>query len=342
MTLRRALIVPVVALVLAAAPARAADPASLLSYKSPSLEAARAQALDWLTALGKTDAATRAAFDALWQPGERPMLDRVADTLGLGNADAAQVLAGARNPNSRAPLDLPTLVRDKQQPLFFRANLTLAYAKALSGRRAFEPSLEALRTVKASEVIDPAAYYFHRAVAEYSLRLRDEARRSIAGLGDVTDAPARYRALGELMAHHMDNWKDRDLGWIADSMGNISRRLDLGWGGEQTQKLQRDVLAALDDLIREPPPGPEGGPDPRRRPDGAPQPGSAAPNPGPRPPIPGKGIVDAKDLIVKAENWGLLPEKVRANVRIQMIRTLPPAERQAIEEYFKRLSRTEP
>jgi hypothetical protein len=333
MTTCRTLLVPAVAIFLVAVPARAAEPENLLAYRSPSLEAARAQALDWLTALGKTDAATRAAFDALWQPGDRCILDRVADTLGLGNPDAAQVLAEARNPNSRAPLDLPALVRDKQQPAFFRANLTLAYAKALSGRRVFECSLAALHTVKASEVIDPAAYYFHRAVAEYALRLRDEARRSIAGLGDVSDAPDRYRALGEMMEQHMASWKDRDLGWIADTMGNIGRRLDLGWGGDQTQQLQRDVLAALDDLIRE------------RRPDGTPRPGGTPSRPGPdgpRPPIPGNGVVDDKDLINKAENWGRLPEKERASARIQMIRTLPVEQRQAIEEYHKRLSRNEP
>jgi len=335
-----------VTIVLAAMPVRAADPANLLAYRSPSLEAARAQALDWLTSAGKTDAATRAAFDAIWQPGDRPILDRLADTLALGNADAAQVLAEARNPNSRAPRDLPALVRDKQQPVFFRANLTLAYAKALSGRRVYERSLEALRTVKVSEVIDPAAYYFHRAVAEYALRLRDEARRSIAGLADVVDAPERYRALGEMMAHHMAGWKDRDLGWIADTMGNIGRRLDLGWGDEVTQKMQRDVLAALDDLIREPPPAPPSPSDnnpsdpdaQRRRPDWRPDPGPD----GPRPPVTGRGIVDDKDLVNKAANWGPLPEKERTSAKIQMIRTLPVTQRQAIEEYQKRLSRNEP
>jgi hypothetical protein len=332
----------VLAIFLAAAPVRAADPANLLCYRSPSLEAARAQALDWLTAAGKTDAATRAAFDALWQPGDRPILDRLADTLALGNADAAQVLAEARNPKTPAPRELPALVRDKQQPVFFRANLALAYAKAVSGRRVYERSLEALRTVKAADVIDPAAYYFHRAVAEYALRLRDDARRSIAGLDDVVDAPERYRALGELMTHYMANWKDRDLGWIADTMGNIGRRLDLGWGDDLTQKMQRDVLAALDDLIREPPPPPPGPGG-----DGEPLPG-ARPVPtdpgrdGPKPPVTGKGLVDPKDLVNKAANWGPLPEKERTSAKIQMIRTLPVMQRQAIEDYQKRLGCNEP
>jgi hypothetical protein len=333
--------------VLAVGSLRAADPVSLLTAQTPTLEAARDQALAWLTAIGKNEGVTRAAFDGLWQPGDRPILDRIADTLALGNADAARLLAEARDPNAPAPLELPDLIRDKKQPIFFRANLALAYAKVLSGRRVFESSLAALRTVKASEVIDPAVYHYHRAVAEYALRLRDDARRSVARLGDVSNAPERYRALAELMRQNMNGWKDRDLGWIADSMGNIGRRLDLGWGGPTTRKMQRDVIAALDDLIREleppPPPfGPPGDPGDDPSPPGPPRPGPWQPIPGPdgpRPPVTGSGIVTDQELANQAKNWGSLPPKQRASVMAQLARTLPGSQRQELEDYSKKLGR---
>ena len=49
----------------------------------------------------------------------------------------------------------------------------------------------------------------------------------------------------------MQTWKDKDLGAVARKMDNIERRLDLARGGPQTQKLQREVVARLDELIKE-------------------------------------------------------------------------------------------
>lgn len=330
-----------------AVPVRAEEqtPASLLMLRSPSLESARMQALDWLTQAGKTDAATRRAFDALWQPGERTILDRVADTLALGDGRAADQLAQARDVNASAPTAAPALLRDKDQPVFFRANLALAYAKALSGRRVYEESLDALRSIKASEVVDPAAYHFHRAVAEYSLRQREAARRSLAGLGDVADAPERYRATGELMLQQMQVWKDRDLGWIADTMDGIGRRLDLGRGGPQTRKMQRDVIAALDDLIRqlEPhgplDPNPRDPNDPSEPKEPGPRRRPAPPGPNPQPVERGEGKVDDRDLRNTARNWGNLPEKERVSAKVELTRSLPAQHRDAMENYIKKLGR---
>ena len=42
-----------------------------------------------------------------------------------------------------------------------------------------------------------------------------------------------------------------DLGWIARKMDNIQRRLDLQRGGKHTQKMQKEVLVRLDEMIKE-------------------------------------------------------------------------------------------
>src|SRR5436189_79973 len=98
----------------------------------------------------------------------------LAGPLVLGSPAAAQ-----------APKKAP------REPVFFRANLALAYAKALSNRRVYEEALDALKTVKAEQLVDPAAYFFHKAVAEHALILKDDASRSIARLLDeVPEAPA--------------------------------------------------------------------------------------------------------------------------------------------------------
>jgi hypothetical protein len=54
-----------------------------------------------------------------------------------------------------------------------------------------------------------------------------------------------------LMHFDMVTWQDKDLGWIARKMDNIQRRLDLKRGGKQTQKIQKEVLVRLDEMIKE-------------------------------------------------------------------------------------------
>src|SRR5207244_8319655 len=93
---------------------------------------------------------------------------------------------------------------------------------------------------------------FHKAVAEHSLTRSREASNTIVRLlDDVSDAPERYKMVAALMVFDMMNWKDKDLGSIARKMDNIERRLDLSRGGPKTQKLQKEVVARLEELIKE-------------------------------------------------------------------------------------------
>src|SRR5438874_2137304 len=78
---------------------------------SPSDVAVRVQAANWLKEAGKYDSA-RQAFDAVWADKDRPLLDRVADTLTLGDPAAAKLLADARDPRTPAPTALPAVLQD--------------------------------------------------------------------------------------------------------------------------------------------------------------------------------------------------------------------------------------
>jgi tetratricopeptide (TPR) repeat protein len=212
---------------------------------------AKKQAEAWLKSVGKTDAATQAKFKTIWE-SDRSLADRVADTLVLGDAQAAKLLADVRNTEGSAPVAVPALLKGKDKPLFFRANLTLAYARALANRKVYEEALEAFNAVKVDDVVDPSSYLFFRAVCEYELMLKDKAEQTIDRLlVSVTDAPERYRMVGALMHFDMLTWQEKDLGWIARKMDNIQRRLDLRRGGKQTQKMQREVLVRLDEMIKE-------------------------------------------------------------------------------------------
>jgi len=215
-------------------------------------DAAKALALSWLKEAGKTDPSTMQKFEAVWAREDRTVLDRVGDSLTLGSPEAARLLNEARNPNVPPPVKLPDILKDAKQPVFFRANLGLVYARALSNRQVHEEALETLRLFQPEQVVAPTSYLFHRAVCEHALLLRSEASRTITRLlEDALGSPDRYKTVSVLMLVDMQTWKDKDLGAVARKMKISERRLDLARGGPQTQKIQKDIADRLKELIKE-------------------------------------------------------------------------------------------
>jgi len=229
----------------------------------------------------------------------------------------------------------------------------LAFAKALSNRRIYEEALDTLKTVKPEQVVDPATYLFHRAVAEHALLHKDQANRTILRLlDDAVDVPDRYKMVSVLMALDMQSWKEKDLGEIARKMDNIERRLELARGGPQTQKIQKEVVARLDELIKQMENQAKG--ESRANADGCPN-GGQQQQPGnnnaqrPGQPMPdsrlsqnsGPGNVDPKKLDALAKQWGQLPEKERAAAMQELTREMPPKYREVIETYFRKLAASE-
>jgi hypothetical protein len=323
--------------------------ASFGVLRTPDADAVNAQAQDWLKSVGKTDEATMKSFAAVWAT-DRSVLDKVSATFALGDPKAAELLNDARDENAEAPTKTPELLTDKKLPDFYRANLGLAYAKALSNRRVYEESLETLRLFKPEQVVDPATYFFHKAVSEHALMLKPEAGDSIARLlGDVTDSPDRYKMVAVLMAFDMDTWADKDLGWIARKMDNIQRRLELNRGGKVTQKIQKEVLVRLDEMIKEKENQKQGSSNGGNCPGGGTKPGNPGPASGNTPSNPagetalpngeGKGIADPKALQKIAEVWGNLPEKEREKAMLELTRGLDPKYKDAVEIYLKELSK---
>ena len=183
---------------------------------------------------------------------------------------------------------MPALVKDKKLPSFFRANLALAYAKALSNRRIYEEALETLEASSPSRwSIRPRCCSTRRWPSTRLMKTREASNTIVRLLDDVADAPERYKMVAALMVFDMMTWKDKDLGCIARKMDNIERRLDLSRGGPKTQKLQKEVVARLDELIKEKEnqgraagPGRNGGNCPRRS--AGQQPRTTPPTPAPR------------------------------------------------------------
>jgi len=314
-----------------------------------SAESVRDQAQAWLKAAGKTDAATVAQFQAIWKQADRPVLDQLADTFALGNADAAKLLADARNLQTPAPQVVPDLLKNDKTPAFFRANLGLAYARALNNRRVHEEALAVLQLVKAEEVVDPAAYLFNRAVAEYSMLNKDDANRSIRRLLDETGtfAPERYKAVAMLMQLDMVAWKTKDLDDIARKMKDVERRLDLARGGPVTQEKQKEILARLDEIIKKLENQCKGGSC-----NGGNCPGGSASGPpsGISPSASGANVsaavaaqggtgnVDPAKLSKLVQEWGRLPPRQQEEALQQLTLGLSPRHQEAIRNYFRNIA----
>src|SRR5262245_9409109 len=306
------------------------------ALQSPTSDEAQQQALAWLKSTGNGDAATQEAFQAIWATDES-LLDRVGATLALGDADAKKLLDESRDPNAPAPQTVPAAIKDAKRPAFYRANLALPYAKALSNRRFYEEGLEALKNVKPESVVDPSSYLFYKAVAEHALLLKREADDTILRLlDDVVDAPERHKMVAALMHFDMRNWRDKDRGEIARKMNNIERRLDLSRGGPKTQKIQKEVVVRLDEIIKQleqqgnPNDGncPDGG-------DGGPKPGAGnrPSNPMPDSRLPqhgGSGQAATRRLLETVKEWGRLPEREQAKAMVELTKDLPPRYREAI------------
>jgi len=235
-------------------PAGAADPKAEYTFgslRATPPDVARAKAEAWLKQTGKFD---QAAFEKVWADADASVLDRTVATFELGSEDARTAMAVARNAATEAPKDLPAIIKDEKADAYLRANLALGFARALTAARVYEESLAALAAVKPEAVVDPAGYFFHRAVAEHALMKKDDAMRTVVRLlDDVADAPDRYAMLGRILFVEMATWKkdEKDLANIKRLMDNSERRLGHARGGKATQDIQKRIVFRLDELIKE-------------------------------------------------------------------------------------------
>ena len=324
----------------------AAVPALTFGHmQSLSESVAKAKVENWLKANKTFD---DAKFNAVWKDAHRTVRDRAVASLLLAKPELAKEFDRAENKLAPAPTAVPAeLTNDKLDP-FVRSNLAAAYARALAGRQVYEESLVAAKAVQPELLIDPAGFYFYKAVAEHALIKRDEATSSILHLiDDVTDAPDRYRLTATMMYFDLQSWSrdEKSLENIGKLMDNSGRRLELARGGKQTQEIQKKIVFRLDEKIKELESQCKGGQcNGGSCPNGS-KPGSGA---GSNPSAPmqdsfgggatGKGEVDDKKLREIAAVWGKLPEAERKKITTEISRDLPPKYKPMIENYFKSLN----
>lgn len=227
--------------------------------------------------------------------------------------------------------------------------LGLKYAERCTQNRDYATSAKLLEFVSPSQ--DPAKYYFLKAVNSYAVNDRKKALVALEDFEFVANSrtPTRYRHVAALMSEEIARWNTDDLADIGRDMKHSADRLGAGRADNTTKKIQNDIIAKLDKMIKEEQdqrnnknkkkqeseeeakrqiPGNDNAADPS-----SPREESSIGG------VSGEGKVDPRDLRKIAEKWGTLPEAARAKVIADIQRELPPKYRQQIEAYQQTLNK---
>jgi len=311
--------------------------AMTVAEAKPKLEA-------WLKSVGKFN---RAEFNGVWTP-TRSVGEAVLEAIGLGLPESEALISETKRAGT-PPTAVPAWLSDAKLDPFVRSNVAAAYAKALASKRAYEESLTASKSITPELLVDPASYFFHKAVAEHATMQRDAVVLSVSRLlDDVPDAPDRYRVVGTMMFLDVQQWSkdDKDLANITRLMDNSGRRLDLARGGPQTQEIQKKIVFRLDEKIKQL----ENEAKKKQAGKGDQAGGKSGKQPGEGPPSTpmedsmggtnaGPGQVDLKKMRNYEAVWAKLPELERKKITQDFVRSMPKKFEPMIEDYFRSLNR---
>ncbi len=301
--------------------------------EQPEIDAVKKRCLDWLTAHANPDQLEAGKLLLSAKEPNRTPLDLVIETISLVDE---QTRALHRQLAVMPQYAIPATLEKYRPEIgddWFQTNLRFWLGLELSRRQLYEEALQEFQQVQEQHLVDPATYFFYRAVCEHHLLKKEEGLASLnVLLNQCKPLASRYRMVGELMKQDLEKLQEKSLDEIARKMTDVERRLDLGRAGKKVQKIEREIVESLDELIKKLEQQSGGG-------------GGSSSSQGSQPNSPAKdssvkgrtapGKVDDKDLGRK-DGWGNLPPKQQAKAK-QVLGTLfPPHYRRAIEAYNRK------
>jgi hypothetical protein len=331
--------ITVLALLLCASIAPAADSLSQASWSAPASSAVKQQ-VDLYLAGRELSEPVRKEIDSLWSDAEIALppeeaLRRLSATFAAVDPAAKEAVDFVEQAHD---LPLPksfAILSDENSPSLVKNNLRLLYGSFLARHNLFDEAAEQLAGLKAADVVDPASLLFYQAVAAHRLLKKEEAEPLLAQLLENESAlPKRYATVARLMQHDLEPLKPDSLDEISRMMDDVRRRLDLGRAGKKVRDEEAEIIAKLDKKIEDMQKQQQ---QQQQQQDKAKQSPSQAAEKSQAPQdIHATDEIDPKDL--KKGNWGNLPPKARQQALQQISRDLPSHFRDTIEEYFKRLA----
>ena len=298
----------------------------------------RAEAIGWIMQTNP-DLASQAT--SLWEGvndstagGE--LLDRLAQTFSLADSRAAALVELCSHPRTRVVLPEQTWLNDKSTSPLEAANMKLYFGRWLVEGQWFDEALEQLDGLQTSDVVAPAELLFFQGVVYHRLVDKDNKEKGLKVIGSLMDgsdaSPRRYIAVATLIQSDLNAFEAETLDHIARRMEDIHRRLDLGRAGPKVKKVEGDVIASLDKMIKKI----EEEQDKQQQ-----QQGNSSSSQSNRPAqdstpatLKGPGEVTKKQFKDHG-GWGDLPPKQREEALQQVGREFPPHYRDIIEQYYR-------
>ena len=313
---------------------------------APRPDMVQARVRDWLQSQKVSDAIKLAAVEDLWKAnaaGTAPaevLLDRVVQSFAIVHQPTADFLPQMMLPaGGLTPPDAQVLLNTKDLGAFYQSNFRLYFSKYLVHREMYEEALETLEGVAITESVDPAGLLFYKATCQKALGLREPGLLTLEQLLKRTEGVApRYHSVATLMQYDLGNLEEKSLDDVSNKMSDVTRRLNLARAGQKTQKVEKEIVDLLDELIKKMEDQSNGGGAGSGQ--GKAGKGNQSSNAAQDSRVKGStapGEVDKKKSKPGA-NWGNLGEKERAQVKNLISRDFPAHYRQTIEEYFKKLA----
>lgn len=315
------------------------------TWSIPSAEQVKAQLDAGLQPLS-LDEAVRGQIAALWTNADGSaatvpageLLDRVAASLALANADARQVVEFCGTQTQ--PYELPSfaILQDTQLPTFVRQQLSLLYGRWLAQHDCYDEALAQLQALQPADVVDPAALLFYQALCYHRMPDKSKCEPLVQRLLENKDQiPQRFARVSELIQADIAPLERDSLDEVARLMDEVKRRLSLQRAGTRVRNQQEEVIAKLDKLIKKI--EEEQQQQQQQAAAGSLQPNQPAQDSRPMQGL-GPGDIDPHKLGSKS-GWGNLPPAERQEALQQIGQDLPAHYREVIEEYFRKLAREE-
>lgn len=286
-----------------------------------------------LAAIGQANGGAEIPADKMAEIWEsNPPTEAVAMTWALVEPTFAELMTRTESGMGIDPAKVPTFPNDP----FLRSHAVMALGRRLTAVERYEEAAELFEQVDATELAEPASYYFHVALCAEQLGDSKRARDALASLLNLEDLPDRYAGLAEEIERQIASADPTSLAGIAHDMGDVRRRLSITRLDDRLLAVEEDVLRRLDELIEE-------AEDSEQKPSGqeSQDRSTSAANDSKIGTTQGEGEVDRRVLVRDSGSWGNLPPEERERVVQEMTRELPGRYRDAIEEYFRQGARTE-
>jgi hypothetical protein len=232
--------------------ARAADPfgkVRLLGPANPTI--VKTRAFVWLSSQ-RVDEAKIAEAKKRWeQVDPNQILDRLGETLALGDKRIATLIEFCSEPRDSVELPNVDYLADKKLDRFVRDNLRVYYGRWLARNKYYDEAHAQFAELKPENVVDPATMLFFDGVCRHSMVQKEPALKAIGRLlDDVEDVPNRYLIVSALMLSDLQSVKGDSLDFASRLMRDAERRLRLARAGKRVRNVEDEVVSILDKLIK--------------------------------------------------------------------------------------------